>query len=268
MQAPELRGLSLESFLIKPVQRICKYPLLIKVVFFFWFMKRGSEPPQELLKNTPAKHPDHDPLESALKRMEDVVTTVNSKTRALDDKEKIAELQNRIESSTPLELASVPNRKFFREGHIQRLVAGKLKDRYLILFSDVIILCKTTAMAKGKLQMDVMYPLDEATITTTISKPVGNSRWLRTMFEVIIDPTENVIISCMDDMDKQRWMSAFEEAFKTHPTRKRWSAIPTNTLSKSTSASSGFRNSTSGQSTSGTLKKSNTISMKIKFVSQ
>ncbi len=35
------------GYLIKPVQKICKYPLLMK----------------ELLRYTPAEHPDHDSIE-------------------------------------------------------------------------------------------------------------------------------------------------------------------------------------------------------------
>ena len=31
MLNPECRGLTLFSFLIKPIQRICKYPLLLRV---------------------------------------------------------------------------------------------------------------------------------------------------------------------------------------------------------------------------------------------
>ena len=35
---PETRALTLFSFLIKPIQRICKYPLLLKVQNFFFFI--------------------------------------------------------------------------------------------------------------------------------------------------------------------------------------------------------------------------------------
>lgn len=32
------RGLFLQSFLIKPIQRVCKYPLLLRVNLFFFFI--------------------------------------------------------------------------------------------------------------------------------------------------------------------------------------------------------------------------------------
>ena len=32
----ETRGIGLIGFIIKPVQRICKYPLLLKVKIFFY----------------------------------------------------------------------------------------------------------------------------------------------------------------------------------------------------------------------------------------
>ena len=35
---PRCRGLFLQSFLIKPIQRVCKYPLLLRVCFYFPFI--------------------------------------------------------------------------------------------------------------------------------------------------------------------------------------------------------------------------------------
>eukprot|EP01119_Soliformovum_irregulare_P011316 TRINITY_DN2823_c0_g1_i3.p1 TRINITY_DN2823_c0_g1~~TRINITY_DN2823_c0_g1_i3.p1 ORF type:complete len:580 (+),score=228.25 TRINITY_DN2823_c0_g1_i3:133-1740(+) len=61
MQDPRSKQQSLSSFLIKPVQRICKYPILFR----------------ELVRNTPKSHPDHERLLEAKKKIEDIVIRVN-----------------------------------------------------------------------------------------------------------------------------------------------------------------------------------------------
>ncbi|KAI8854077.1 hypothetical protein BC829DRAFT_381244 [Chytridium lagenaria] len=93
MNSPEGRGLSVESFLIKPVQRICKYPLLLR----------------ELLKY----------------KIEAVVALVNEATNALDKKERLSALQSKIESATPLNLA---DKKLLKDGLVQRYPAENLRN--------------------------------------------------------------------------------------------------------------------------------------------
>ena len=61
MKDPELAGLSLLSYVIKPVQRLCKYPLLLR----------------ELLKNTGEGHPDRGGIVSAFEKTQMLVDEVN-----------------------------------------------------------------------------------------------------------------------------------------------------------------------------------------------
>ena len=68
------------SFLIKPVQRICKYPLLIR----------------EIQKFTDASHPDHAALEEAFRKIETVVTIVNEATRYAESVRKMLSMQRRL----------------------------------------------------------------------------------------------------------------------------------------------------------------------------
>eukprot|EP01088_Endostelium_zonatum_P006115 TRINITY_DN18221_c0_g1_i1.p1 TRINITY_DN18221_c0_g1~~TRINITY_DN18221_c0_g1_i1.p1 ORF type:complete len:600 (-),score=145.63 TRINITY_DN18221_c0_g1_i1:42-1841(-) len=65
---PESRSLDLNSFLIKPVQRVCKYPLLLK----------------ELLKQTPKEHEDYESLMQAYDKMEQTVASINEQKKKVD----------------------------------------------------------------------------------------------------------------------------------------------------------------------------------------
>jgi hypothetical protein len=73
----EVRSLDLAAFLVKPVQRICRYSLLLK----------------ELSKHTPSEEPEYDKLEEAVRVMNDVVEKINFSKRGIENRSKIVEIE-------------------------------------------------------------------------------------------------------------------------------------------------------------------------------
>ncbi len=79
-----LRGmpeLSLDAFLLTPVQRICKYPLQLA----------------ELVKSTSSSHSDFGPCRRALTAMRRVARIINDRKRRLEHLQKIAAWQRSVE---------------------------------------------------------------------------------------------------------------------------------------------------------------------------
>ncbi|KAJ1558904.1 cytochrome c oxidase subunit 1 [Nowakowskiella sp. JEL0078] len=74
------RGLNLASFLIKPVQRICKYPLLLK----------------EITKYTDEMNDDYEELKDASEKMHGVISIINEGARQADTEgvRKVVDIQN------------------------------------------------------------------------------------------------------------------------------------------------------------------------------
>lgn len=73
--------MNLGAFLIKPVQRICKYPLLLR----------------ELLKNTDDSHPDKESLQKALKAIENIVISINESKKIKDNKFRLQEIEKNLD---------------------------------------------------------------------------------------------------------------------------------------------------------------------------
>ncbi|KAI8915839.1 hypothetical protein EDD86DRAFT_196996 [Gorgonomyces haynaldii] len=135
---PEFRKLDIGSFLLKPVQRICKYPLMIK----------------ELTKSTPADDPEHKELNNAIEVLSEVLTFVNLKQGEAEARKEMYGLLNRIEFIEK-QLPPNNNRMLIHHGVLQKQniksnIVSFNSMRLVLLLTDCLVLAKAPLFSGGK----------------------------------------------------------------------------------------------------------------------
>ncbi|AWO99116.1 putative rho guanine nucleotide exchange factor 17 [Scophthalmus maximus] len=146
---------ALGDLMIKPVQRIPRYELLVK----------------DLLKHTAEDHPDHPFLLDAQRDIKRLAEKINKGRRSAEEAEKEARVIQEIEAHIEgVEHILNPQRKFLRQEMVMeaKTVGGK-KDRSLFLFSDLII-CTTLKRKSGSLRRSSMSLYSAASVIDTSSK--------------------------------------------------------------------------------------------------
>ncbi|XP_075032497.1 phosphatidylinositol 3,4,5-trisphosphate-dependent Rac exchanger 1 protein [Mixophyes fleayi] len=123
----------LEGYLLTPIQRICKYPLLLK----------------ELAKRTPAKHPDHQAVNSALQAMKTVCTNINETKRQMEKLEVLEQLQSHIEGWEGSNLTDICT-QLLLQGTLLKISAGNIQERMFFLFDNLLVYCKRKSRVAGK----------------------------------------------------------------------------------------------------------------------
>jgi len=125
MVNPSTKGINLFGFLIKPVQRLCKYPLLLR----------------ELLNNTPPTHNDFEYLSKAFEKINEVVEYVNERKRLAENLQRILDIQNTLEQCE-MDLVD-PARRFINEGTVKILGFNKQTQGKIYLFNDMVLWAKS-----------------------------------------------------------------------------------------------------------------------------
>ncbi|XP_059758404.1 phosphatidylinositol 3,4,5-trisphosphate-dependent Rac exchanger 2 protein isoform X5 [Balaenoptera ricei] len=115
----------LEGYLVTPIQRICKYPLLLK----------------ELLKRTPRKHSDYAAVMEALQAMKAVCSNINEAKRQMEKLEVLEEWQSHIEGWEGSNITDACT-EMLMCGVLLKISSGNIQERVFFLFDNLLVYCK------------------------------------------------------------------------------------------------------------------------------
>ncbi|XP_053507087.1 uncharacterized protein LOC128623925 isoform X1 [Ictalurus furcatus] len=190
--------ISLDGFLLTPVQKICKYPLQLA----------------ELLKYTNPQHRDYKDVEAALNAMKNVARLINERKRRLENIDKIAQWQSSIEDWEGEDVLSRSSDLIF-SGDLTKISQPQAKgqQRMFFLFDHQLVFCKKDLLRrdilyyKGRLDMDQMEVVDvEDGKDKDLNVTVKNALKL-----ISPDGAEIHLLCAKKPELKQRWLRAFAD---------------------------------------------------------
>ncbi|XP_076331056.1 uncharacterized protein LOC143236617 [Tachypleus tridentatus] len=139
----DMIDISLDGFLLTPVQKICKYPLQLA----------------ELLKYTHVDHPDYQPVKNALEAMREVAQLVNERKRRMECLERIAEWQQSVDGWEGPDLLTTSS-VLIHNGDVTRVSPAWSREHSLFLFDHLLVYCKKDILKRNNFVYKGRIPLD------------------------------------------------------------------------------------------------------------
>eukprot|EP00602_Paraphysomonas_sp_CaronLab_P000051 CAMPEP_0185028450 /NCGR_PEP_ID=MMETSP1103-20130426/14168_1 /TAXON_ID=36769 /ORGANISM="Paraphysomonas bandaiensis, Strain Caron Lab Isolate" /LENGTH=652 /DNA_ID=CAMNT_0027562875 /DNA_START=12 /DNA_END=1970 /DNA_ORIENTATION=+ len=137
---PRCKGLTLDSLLIEPVQRVPRYRLLL----------------EELLKYTPETNEDHQDIVEALENVRDVAAKNNEAIRQQEGMDKVYQVMIQLDSRYSVNLLDKPSRMFVRQGDLMKQCRRGRKEFRFWVFSDKLLYGESTGLGTYRPSRDIL----------------------------------------------------------------------------------------------------------------
>lgn len=185
-------GLVLSSYMLKPVQRIPSYRLLLI----------------DYLKHLPKDGEEYAETETALKIVSEVATHINESMKKLDSFEQLLKLQNMLVGNPEIVKAG---RDYLKEGMLMKLCRKDMQERMFFLLTDVLLY--TTPIGGNQYKLNKMLPLLGMQVTVPDSPDLVNE------FS-IISTTRSFTLTASTPEERDDWIESLNKAIDIVTKRK------------------------------------------------
>eukprot|EP00730_Choanoeca_flexa_P000547 TRINITY_DN10242_c0_g2_i1.p1 TRINITY_DN10242_c0_g2~~TRINITY_DN10242_c0_g2_i1.p1 ORF type:complete len:987 (+),score=270.53 TRINITY_DN10242_c0_g2_i1:48-3008(+) len=212
--SPLARSLPIGAFILAPVQRLARYPMLIQAV----------------QKYTPKDSSDFAKLNELHDRFTTTVRKCNARLQALEDYQQLERLQKQMDFSRLEQSFDLPlrTRRLLRKGRVQLVVLNdkgkwvKSKTLELFLFNDMMQYCKPVRHKKTDTLHYVVYkqihrsllevrPAEATPEGEKLVRSFASKEGESVLMEVLLfgPSITQLWVRCPSAADRQRWLEAF-----------------------------------------------------------
>lgn len=186
---PESRSLTLESFLIMPIQRIPRYKLLLQVI----------------LKNCPEDHPDYEILKQALDAVAVVAKNINEAIRDRENRDKVFEIQEMFTSAKrgKRPILVEPGRRFIMEGPLTKVCRKQDKQFHFFLFNNLLVYAKR--ISSSAFLFHRLIPIDSAFLVVDLPYEEDKCSFQ------IRNSNKSFVVYASDEAYKNKWLAALND---------------------------------------------------------
>ncbi|MBN3295547.1 FARP2 protein, partial [Amia calva] len=181
--------LPLNTFLLKPIQRLMHYKLIL----------------ERLCRHYPPNHRDHDDCKEALKEVAEMVAQLQSSLIRLENFQKLTELQRDL---IGIESLIAPAREFIREGCLYKLTKKGLQQRMFFLFSDMLLYTSKGVTATNQFKVHGQLPLHGMIIEES------ESEWSVPHCFTIYSAQRTIVVAASSKVEMGKWIEDLNMAIE------------------------------------------------------
>ncbi|XP_056131905.1 FYVE, RhoGEF and PH domain-containing protein 6 [Lampris incognitus] len=190
--SPRCANLALKHYLLKPVQRIPQYQLLLT----------------DYLKNLPEDSEDYKDTQAALGIVKEVANHANDIMKQGDNFQKLMHIQYSLNGHHEI---VQPGRVFLKEGTLMKLSRKVMQPRMFFLFNDALMY--TTPVQSGQYKLNSMLSLAGMKVSKPSQEAYQN--------ELNIESVErSFILSASSATERDEWLEAIAKAIEDYTKKK------------------------------------------------